>query len=344
MGLRGYILKRSINTVILIFFVITVNFVLFELMPGTQGSIEVLASSGRIRSEEQYHRLLNLYGFCNKEIFALNKTCVATPTHERYLTYVVNMLTFQFGISYQTGHEVVEDIVESGRLANTVLLIGTSSLLSIILGILLGVFAAHKRGGLFDSTSVSSSLLFYALPTFWMGLIFLFIFYRSLGWFPVGGVIPFEWVHGRPDILTEIVVRLQHLFLPTLTLTLFSYGGFLLLTRATMLETLSEDYIATARAKGLKERTVLFKHGLKNASLPIVTETALVVGTILTGALITETVFSWNGLGHWLWQAIGWKDFPVLQAMFYLIALAVIFANFAADIVYGMIDPRIKYE
>lgn len=341
MGLRAYVLKRSINTVILIFFVITVNFVIFELMPGTQGSIETLASSGRLRSEEQYQRLLNLYGFCQEFV---NGTCVPTPVHVRYLKYVANMLTFQFGVSYQTGHEVMDDIIQSGRLQNTLLLIGTSSLLSILLGILIGVVAAYKRGGVFDSASVSSSLVFYSLPTFWMGLIFLFIFYRSLGWFPVGGVIPFEWVHGRPDLLTQIVVRLQHLFLPALTLTLFSYGGFLLLTRATMLETLSEDYIVTARAKGLNERAVLLKHALKNASLPIVTEIALVIGTILTGALITETVFSWNGLGHWLWQAIGWKDFPVLQAMFYLIALSVIFANFAADLVYGMIDPRIKYD
>lgn len=341
MGLRAYVLKRSINTIVLIFFVITVNFVIFELMPGTQGSIETLASSGRLRSEEQYQRLLNLYGFCQEFI---NGTCVPTPVYVRYLKYVANMLTFQFGVSYQTGHEVMDDIFQSGRLQNTLLLLGTSSLLSILLGILIGVVAAYKRGGVFDSASVSSSLVFYSLPTFWMGLIFLFIFYRSLGWFPVGGVIPFEWVHGRPDLLTQIVVRLQHLFLPALTLTLFSYGGFLLLTRATMLETLSEDYIVTARAKGLNERAVLLKHALKNASLPIVTEIALVIGTILTGALITETVFSWNGLGHWLWQAIGWKDFPVLQAMFYLIALSVIFANFAADLVYGMIDPRIKYD
>lgn len=341
MGLRAYVLKRSINTVVLIFFVITVNFVIFELMPGTQGSIETLASSGRLRSEEQYQRLLNLYGFCEEFV---NGTCVPTPVHVRYVKYVANMLTFQFGVSYQTGHEVMDDVIQSGRLQNTLLLIGTSSLLSILLGILIGVVAAYKRGGAFDSASVSSSLVFYSLPTFWMGLIFLFIFYRSLGWFPVGGVIPFEWVHGRPDLFTQIVVRLQHLFLPALTLTLFSYGGFLLLTRATMLETLSEDYIVTARAKGLKERSVLLKHALKNASLPLVTEIALVIGTILTGALITETVFSWNGLGHWLWQAIGWKDFPVLQAMFYLIALSVIFANFAADLVYGMIDPRIKYD
>ena len=129
-----------------------------------------------------------------------------------------------------------------------------------------------------------------------------------------------------------------------LVLTLFQYGGFLLLTRATMLETLSEDYVTTARAKGLKERTVLFKHAFKNASLPIVTASALGFGTVLGGAILTETVFNWNGLGLYLYNSIVGKDFPVMQAMFYILALSVIMANFVADLIYGIIDPRVRYE
>lgn len=116
------------------------------------------------------------------------------------------------------------------------------------------------------------------------------------------------------------------------------------MARATVMEALSEDYITTARAKGLPERTVLFKHALKNASLPLVTAAALQFGFLLSGAIITETVFSWDGLGYWLYQAIGWRDGPVLQAMFFIIALCVIVANFASDILYGVLDPRIKYE
>jgi len=126
-------------------------------------------------------------------------------------------------------------------------------------------------------------------------------------------------------------------------LTLFSYGGYLLLTRATMMESLTEDYIITAKAKGLSERTILFKHALKNASLPIITSAAMSFGFLLTGAIITEQVFTYPGLGQWIWDAIIYADYPVMQAIFYMIALCVIIANFLADLVYGFIDPRVKY-
>jgi peptide/nickel transport system permease protein len=137
--------------------------------------------------------------------------------------------------------------------------------------------------------------------------------------------------------------RLQYIILPGAVLTLFTYGGFLLLTRACVLEVLPEDYIVTARAKGLKERTVLFKHALKNASLPIITSVALQFGFILSGAIITEGVFQYAGLGTAIYRAILYKETPIMQAIFYVIALCVIIANFIADLLYGVIDPRIKY-
>ena len=174
-----------------------------------------------------------------------------------------------------------------------------------------------------------------------------YIFAQILGWFPSAGVIPPEWSVGGQapaSLLVQLWVRFQHLFLPAAVLTLFSYGGFLLLTRATMMETLSEDYIVTARAKGLSERVVLMHHAFKNASLPIITASALAFGSILGGAIITETVFNWAGLGEWLYRAVQFKDFPILQAMFFIIALCVIIANFISDIIYGVVDPRIKYE
>jgi peptide/nickel transport system permease protein len=256
------------------------------------------------------------------------------------------MLTFNFGISFRTQHPVVQDMIQSGKLYNTLLLLGSSTVLSIVIGIFLGVIAARRRGSGFDTANVSSSLTFFSLPTFWLGITFITVFAFYLNWFPSGGVVPSLWsLQGyKPDLLGQILVRLQHLFMPMLVLTLVSYGGFLLLTRATMLEALSEDYIVTARAKGLKERTVLFKHAFKNASLPIVTASALAFGSILSGAIITETVFNWDGLGLWLFSSIGWKDFPVMQAMFYILALATILANFVSDLIYGVIDPRIKYQ
>ncbi len=341
MGLRGYLLKRTVNTVILIVFVIVLNFVIFQLMPGVQGAIANLISNPRRTDNTQVERLLKLYNICKEFV---NGECVPNSLWDRFTTYFTNMLTFQFGESFQTGKPVLHDMITTGRLVNTLVLLGVATAISLVIGTLLGVVAASRRGSLFDGGSVIVSLITFSLPTFWMGLIFIMVFAQQLRWFPAGGITPSAWIIQTPPLLQQISERLSHLFLPALTLTLFFYGGNLLLTRATMLEALSEDYIVTARAKGLSERSVLFKHALKNASLPLVTNAALSFGGLLGGAIITETVFNWDGLGLWIWNAIGWKDFPVMQAMFYIIALCVIAANFVSDIIYGVLDPRIKYE
>jgi len=206
------------------------------------------------------------------------------------------------------------------------------------------MLSAYKRGGVLDSTSVIASLTTFSLPTFWMGLLFIAVFYYQLQWLPQGGNQPDFWAYNAPTNIGYILLtRIKYALLPVATLTLFQYGFYVLLTRATMLESLTEDYIVTARAKGLPERTVLVKHAFKNASLPLVTSVALAFGSILGGAIITETVFRWPGLGLWTFLSITFKDIPVLQAIFYLGALGIIVANFIADILYGVIDPRIKY-
>lgn len=342
MSLRTYLLKRGINTIILIFFVITLNFIIFQLMPGLNGALLLLAGQAEAVSPETRRAQLVQFGFCAD--FDPNGNCIAASVWDRYLIYVQNMLTFQFGFSQQTGKSITAELFTSGRLINTLTLLGTATAASLIVGVFLGVYVASKRGRMFDTAWVITSLTTFSLPSFFMGILFIIIFAQSLHWFPSGGVTPATWIISRPPFFEQILQRLQHLFLPAMTLTLFFYGGNLLLTRATMLEALGEDYVVTARAKGLKERTVLFKHALKNASLPIVTSAALSFGFLLTGAIITETVFNYFGLGRWLFDAIQWKDFPVMQAMFYIIALMVIIANLIADVIYGVIDPRIKYE
>jgi peptide/nickel transport system permease protein len=200
-----------------------------------------------------------------------------------------------------------------------------------------------------------------------MGMLFVLIFSSMLGWLPPGGAVPDLWLTGGwpvshkinctvadssitinlsingEGLLDLISGFLRHLTLPLLTLTLFQYGGFLLLTRATMIEALTEDYIVTARAKGLKEREVLLKHALKNASLPLITSTALSFAFIISGAIITETVFRYPGMGGWIWEAISFYDYGVLMPIFYILALCVIVANLIADLLYGIIDPRIRY-
>jgi peptide/nickel transport system permease protein len=251
------------------------------------------------------------------------------------------------------------------RLPFTIALLGGSITIAIVIGVLLGVIAAHKRGTLFDTASVSSSLVFYSLPTFWMGMIFILIFTVTLGWFPHAGAAPYEWATNPPQPLTIttsqsnflaitfsidpsetlklITGYLRHAFLPMLTLVLFQYGGFLLLTRATMLEVITEDYIVTAKAKGVDDRTILLKHALKNASLPLITSAALAFGFMFGGAMITEAVYTWPGLGRWIFEALAGPDYFILQAAFYVISVAVILANFLADLLYGVIDPRIRY-
>lgn len=346
MGLRTYLLKRTINTLILILFVIILNFIIFELLPGTQAAVSNLVQNPRVNDPAQVARLLKLYNFC-KDVTITGPhsyTCVPTTIWDRFSAYFVNMITFQFGDSFQTNKPVLHDMISTGRLTNTLTLLGVSIVVALFIGTVLGVFAAAKRGSIFDSGSVTISLLTFSVPTFWMGLLFIMFFAQRLSWFPPGGVTPGSWAFSTPPLLDQIFERARYLFLPALTLTLFFYGGNLLLTRATMTEALSEDYITTARAKGLPERTVLFKHALKNASLPLVTNAALAFGGLLGGAIITETVYNWDGLGFWLFNAIGWKDIPVMQAMFFIIALCVIGANFISDIFYGILDPRIKYE
>jgi len=314
-----------IYSFLLILFVLTLNFIIFELMPGDP--TQFFAATGKL-TKDQMLEIQKMYGLSEDPL-------------TRYVKYIYNMLTFRFGYSYFSKRPVIQDVMI--RLPNTFLLVGVSTIFAIIIGVILGVYAAANRGKKFDTASVIISLLFYSFPSFWIGMLLILIFHYYLGWFPGAGSFPREWLLNPPDPLTLIAGRIHHLVLPLVTLTLFMYGGYLLLTRACMLEVLTEDYIITARAKGLKERTVLFRHALKNASLPLITSAALSFGFLLTGAMITEQVFTYPGMGQWLYQSITYADYPVLQAVFYLIALCVIAANFIADLLYGVIDPRIKY-
>jgi len=335
LGLREYVLRRVATSIFIVIVIISLNFIIFDVMPGSP--LQTFIQPGRIRDPSQLEAL--------KKMFGLDK-----PAYVRYLIYMKNMLTFNLGISFQSQKLITDEISE--RLLNTFLLVGLSTIISIILGIIIGVYVAYKRGSVLDTGAVLFSLTFYSLPSFWIGLVLLMIFAVYLGWFPIAGATPREW--GDPNIwptppqwpqdwLEIIRGRLYHLALPLITLVLFQVGGYILLTRAVMIETLTEDYVLTARAKGLPERTVLFKHALKNGSLPLITQIALAFGFMFSGAIITEQVFTYKGMGWWIWNSIFFHDYPVLQAVFYIIALCVVAANLIADIIYGLLDPRIKY-
>lgn len=322
MTLKGYILRRALYSILLLFFALSLNFVIFRVAPGNP--IQIVASGSRLEPE-MVERLIELWG--------LNE-----PLHVQYIKYLRSTITWDFGYSYYSLEPVSRELTE--RIPNTLLLMGTSFFLAALFGSFFGVYAAHKRGSLFDVTAVSVSLFSYALPTFWMGLLLIYILGYVFGLFPLAGTM------SRPppiDPILKLFDMAWHLFLPALTLYLFSYGQWLLMMRSSIMESLYEDYILTARAKGVTERGILFKHALRNAMLPLVTNVAIFIPQVLSGAILTETVFSWRGLGLYAWNAIQFNDYPVLQAIFYIFALVTIISNFIVDIVYGMIDPRIKY-
>lgn len=329
MGLREYIVKRIVYMLILLYCVASFQFLIFNLMPGMTLEKYIAQGAGRKMSQEDIQRL--------RQAFGLDK-----PLIERYPIYIRSLFLWRFGTSSETSGPVVNEIMR--RLPNTLVLMGVAEIAAMIVGILLGVVAAYKRGTKIDVSLVTGSLITYSVPVFWIGWIILFTFAVYLKWFPVGGSVPIEWGFNPPKNIFEYIMgRLWCITLPALTLFLFLFGGWILLARACVLETITEDYVITARAKGLKERHVLLKHVLKNASLPIITSVALAFGFLITGAIITENVFSYEGMGTLIWRAISTTDTPLLQAIFWVIAILVILANFIADLIYGVIDPRIKY-
>jgi len=260
------------------------------------------------------------------------------PLWQQYILYVKNLLSGYLGYSFHWKEPVLNVIME--RLPNTIILLGFSTVLSVIIGVFLGVISAWRRGSKIDVAILTSSLMFYSVPVFWIGMLFLLVFGYYLGMFPIAGTI------SRPppqDYFGRVFDFLHHMTLPALTLTLISYGEFTLLMRNTLLDVLTQDYIVTARAKGLRERTVLVRHGMRNALLPTVTAIAISLGFIVSGATLTETVFSWNGVGRLIFDAMMMRDYPVLQGAFVIISISVIIANYIADLLYGFLDPRIKY-
>jgi peptide/nickel transport system permease protein len=228
---------------------------------------------------------------------------------------------------------------------------GTAAFLTIIIGIITGISAAAKRGTKFDMGMVSSALGFYAIPTFWLGMILILVFGFYLRFpsptgemvslFPYGGTVSTP-VYSDPLLHTMDVAH--HLVLPSITLAIVSYGGYMLVMRNNLIDVLTEDYIVTARAKGVDERTVLYKHAMRNAILPLVTMIAFTFGGLIGGATLTETIFNWHGVGRYIYDSVMAQNYPVLQAIFYILALTTVIANFIADILYGFLDPRVRYD
>lgn len=336
MALKNYVIKRIIYSGIILFAVININYVIFRLAPDDPVSLIVGGNTAFLRDP-------------NVKAAFYHQLGLDQPWYVQYAIYVKGLLTLDFGNSYASFQTkpIWQDL--SYRIPNTILLLGSSLLVAVIIGVALGVLAASRRGWSVDIVSQAGSLFSYALPVFWLGLIFQFLFFYWLHWFPQTYISSVSladmpsWMQQLPPILQTIADRLWHLILPMTALVIISFGGWALLVRNTLTDIFTEDYIVTARAKGLNERTVLYKHALRNAMLPLVTSLGLSIGFLLSGATLTETVFTWQGMGRWSFEAIQHNDYPVLQAFFYLVSLTVIVSNLIADVLYAFLDPRVRY-
>jgi peptide/nickel transport system permease protein len=257
-----------------------------------------------------------------------------------------------FGFSIVSGQPVLDLIMQ--RLPATLILMGTGWLIWVSLAVLAGVIAAVRRYSLFDQAVTLFSYVFFSLPTFWLGLVLIFVFGVALRWFPTQGIIdvrtspaPFGtsayWQAFFSDPLPQVVDIARHLVLPVVTLVAVSIAGDSRFVRSAMLEALSQDYVRTARAKGVSEVGVIFRHAFRNALLPIVTQEAVGLAFLFSGAIVTETVFSWPGMGRLYYDGVNNLDYFLLMGILLIGSVLVVFMNLVADVVYAIVDPRIRY-
>jgi peptide/nickel transport system permease protein len=314
--------KKIGQVIVTLLSVATFNFILFRVLPGDP--IRLMARAGHL-SPEAIARL--------RQIFGLDR-----PIIVQYFFYLRNVATGELGISVTYRRPVAEILQE--RIANTLILLSAATVIVVAIGVTAGVIAAARRGSRVDGALVITSLVFWSLPTFWTGLVLVILLGVYLNAFPISGMT-------SPGLntaisLANIVDIGKHLILPTLTLAIVDMGQFTLITRSSLIDVLTEDFILTARAKGLPARKVLWGHGVPNALLPVITTTALYVSLVVGGAIQVETVFSWPGMGRLMYDAVLRRDYPLLEASFLLSAATVILANFLSDIAYLLIDPRVK--
>jgi peptide/nickel transport system permease protein len=293
-------------------------FMLIGLMPGDP--IDIMIASNPDLTPADGERLKRLHG-------------LDLPLWERYANWLGGVFTGDLGFSRTYNRPVMEILLP--RLGNTVVLLGLSSIVAILIAIPLGVIAATRPRSRLDGAINLFCFAGISVPPFWLALVFIMVFAVTLGWLPAGGM-------GAPD--AGPFARLEFLVLPVATLTIASLAGYTRFARAAMIEVLRQDYIRTARAKGLGPRRTVFGHGLRNAMLPLTTIIALDFGTLFSGALITETMFGYLGMGKLIYDSILGNDFNLALVGLLLATLVVLIGNFLADIAYAVLDPRISFR
>ena len=324
MGFKEYIGKRTLHGIITIIMAVTLNFILFRIMPGDP----TRAVSGDPRVDTATRLAL------------IAKFGLDRPLIEQFALYIYNLARGELGISFvQIGRPVI-DIILGRKMINTIILMGSSMFISLSLGIIFGVIAAWRRGTKMDVSFIVISLATYSMPVFWFGMLLLLFFSYYINIFPIAGTITPGIVH--PNFIAYAKDYLHHLMAPMITLGVSFFGGYFLFMRDTILDVFTEDYMLTARAKGLSNRKILFKHAMRNALLPMVSLMGVHITFLISGATMTETVFSWDGLGRLIYDSVRNNDYPVLQGIFLFMAVLVVVANILADIVNAYLDPRIK--
>ena len=363
--MTNFVIRRVIQSFILLFFISLLLYLILNIVPG--GPFDTLKLSNPRISQSHIDRLNALLdldkpllpgNYCPK-VSGVQQPC--RFDWGRYFGWVAKVVRGDWGTSWtmQTGTPVLGMIW--GRLGYTVLLMGISTFLAIAIAVPIGIYSAVKQYSIADYVATALAFFGQSMPTFWTGLMGMAVFAVALGLFPTSGVRTagapgdiiealariFSFGQTHPDLAGKewaiILDGLHHVALPALVLTYFNMAQWVRYTRTSMLEVLRQDYMRTARAKGLRERVVILKHGLRNALIPLITILALTLPSLFSGALITETIFSWPGMGRLTIDAISNVDWPVVQGVLVILAFLVVFSNLLADVMYAVVDPRIQY-
>jgi peptide/nickel transport system permease protein len=312
-----FLIRRLLGAIPLLLGVAILSFIFMQLAPG--GPDALFARNARM-TEEQLQAIRRNMG-------------LDRPMHEQLLTWLGNLAQGDLGISYTQYRPVSEVIWDA--VPNTLLLMGTGMLISLVAALTFGILAAREPYGGFDNVVSFISYFGLAMPVFWFGLMLQILFAVKLGWLPSAGM--YSPTGGGPGDL------LRHLALPAFTIAIGSIAGWSRYVRSSTIESLGQDYVRTARAKGLAERRLMLGHVLRNALIPFITVVGIDVPLYLTGAVLTETVFSWPGMGRLFYDALTVRDYPVLMGILMLGAIFIVAGNLIADILYGVCDPRISY-
>lgn len=318
-GYLDYLLKRVAFALVTVFLVLTFNFVLFRALPGS-----AVTDLSRVPNATPAlrHALAVQFG-------------LAKPKWEQYFIYLGQLVHGNLGVSYINQQAVWSNLRTD--ILHTLPMVGTGTVLAIVAGTVSGLIAAWRRRTAADYTLTSSGIAFYSFPTQWLGLMLIVLFGAYL---PTTGMTD-PFVTGG-SFLSQASDELKHMILPSLTVALTLYGQYTLVVRSAVLETLGDDYILTARAKGLRTEMTLRRHVLRNSMLPIVTLIGLSFGYIVSGALLVETVFTWPGIGLAVYQAVLQRDYPMLQGAFLILTVSVVLCNLIADLLYLRLDPRVR--